>query len=51
VLDLLNRPNLKVKWQEKRRRLLAEKIDVTDWMVRFVKELVVKNGDLSKVQI
>jgi predicted glycosyltransferase len=48
--DLLSHSNLKVEWQEKRHRLLAEKIDVTDWMVRFVEELIVQDGDLNKVQ-
>jgi predicted glycosyltransferase len=36
ITELLNRPNLKKEWQEKRERMLKEKIDLTEWMVDFV---------------
>lgn len=49
--DLLSRPQLKAEWQAKRRRLLAEKVDVTGWIVRFVEELALKKGDLSQVRV
>jgi len=38
--ELLNRPNLGAEWQEKRRALLRDKIDVTAWMTRFVLDFV-----------
>ena len=48
---MLSDLSLKAKWQRKRHRMLTEKIDVTDWMVRFVEEFVVRNGDLESVQV
>ena len=44
ALAWLSDASLKAKWQKKRCRLLAEKIDVTDWMVHFVEEFVEKNS-------
>lgn len=35
-VELLNTPNLKEQWQEKRNKMLADKIDVTAFMVWFV---------------
>jgi uncharacterized protein len=32
--------NLKEKWQVKRKKLLEDKIDVTDWMVGFIESLM-----------
>ncbi len=40
AVELIKRPNLKKEWREKRKRLLAEKIDVTEWMVNFVEKFV-----------
>jgi len=34
--ELLNTPNLKEQWQKKRQRMLADKIDVTAFLVWFV---------------
>jgi predicted glycosyltransferase len=34
--ELLAIGNIREKWQQKRRRLLEDKIDVTDWLVRLV---------------
>ena len=51
ALDWLSDSSLKVKWQQKRRRLLTEKIDVTAWMVRFVEDFVAQNGDLEHVRL
>lgn len=36
--ELLGEENLKRVWQSKREKLLAEKIDVTDFIVRFVED-------------
>lgn len=36
TLALVQHPDLKREWQEKRRRLLREKIDVTTWMTDYV---------------
>ncbi|MCX7681062.1 MAG: DUF354 domain-containing protein [Anaerolineae bacterium] len=36
ISELLNKPNLREEWQQKRARMLADKIDVTAWMVEFV---------------
>jgi predicted glycosyltransferase len=44
AVNLLNRPDLKTEWQAKRHRLLADKIDVTAWLVDFVEEFVAHNG-------
>lgn len=51
ALELINRPNLKAEWKKKRHHLLTEKIDVTDWTVRFVEELVTSKGDLYRVKV
>lgn len=40
ALELVQCQNLKTEWAEKRRQLLAKKIDVTAWMVDFVEEYV-----------
>lgn len=40
AVTLLNRPDLKAEWQTKRQRLLADKMDVTAWLVGFVEEFV-----------
>jgi uncharacterized protein len=37
ILELLNNPKLKEEWQVKRKKLLADKIDVTAFMVWFIK--------------
>ena len=36
VKELLNTPNLREEWQEKRKKLLEDKIDVTAFLVWFV---------------
>lgn len=36
VLELIQQPNLKEQWAKKRERLLADKIDVTEFMVWFI---------------
>jgi len=36
AVELLNTPNLKEQWQQKRQKMLADKIDVTAFMVWFV---------------
>ncbi len=35
-VELLNTPNLKEQWQEKRQKMLADKIDVTEFLVWFI---------------
>ncbi|MGD0002767.1 MAG: DUF354 domain-containing protein [Anaerolineaceae bacterium] len=47
--ELLERPNLKSEWQEKRKKILSEKIDVTAWMVSFMQQIIEKKGDLDKI--
>lgn len=37
IIELLNKPDLKEEWQKRRNRMLMDKIDLTDWMVNFVK--------------
>ncbi|MBI2979362.1 MAG: DUF354 domain-containing protein [Chloroflexi bacterium] len=36
AVELMQKPDLKERWREKRQRLLEENIDVTDFMVSFV---------------
>ena len=36
ALELIQQPDLKEKWAKKRQRLLADKIDVTQFMVDFI---------------
>jgi predicted glycosyltransferase len=48
--ELLERPTLRGEWQAKRQRLLSEKIDVTAWMVRFVRQMVSTGGDLNRIE-
>lgn len=36
IIELLNKPNLKLEWQEKRKKMLKDKIDLTGWMVDFM---------------
>ena len=38
ILNLLSEKDLKQKWQEKRKVVLKDKIDVTDWIIRYVQE-------------
>jgi uncharacterized protein len=35
-VELLTTPGIKEEWQEKREKMLAEKIDVTAWLVWFI---------------
>ena len=35
-IELLQQPNLKKEWKDKRERMLADKIDVTAFLVWFV---------------
>jgi predicted glycosyltransferase len=42
-VELLTTPGIKEEWQEKREKMLAEKIDVTRWLVDFI-EAFHKNG-------
>ncbi len=39
AISLIQSPNLKATWQAKRDHMLAEKIDVTPWLVEFVEEV------------
>jgi len=41
-LELLTTPGIKEQWQQKRARMLEEKIDVTGWLVDFVEEFYKK---------
>lgn len=36
AMELINEPDIKAKWQEKSRRLIKEKIEVTPWLVELV---------------
>lgn len=36
IAELLNKSNLKEQWQDKRKEMLKEKIDLTKWMVDFI---------------
>jgi predicted glycosyltransferase len=36
IAELLEQPGLKEEWASRRRRMLADKIDLTTWMVNFV---------------
>jgi len=38
IKELLSTKELKEKWKEKRRKMLADKIDVTSWMVDFIEK-------------
>lgn len=54
VHELLNIPNLKEEWQLRRRRMLAEKIDVTAFMVWFMEnypqsaKIMIENPDYQQ---
>ena len=37
-IGILTTPDVKVRWQEKRAKLLKDKIDVTQWLVDFVEK-------------
>jgi uncharacterized protein len=39
-LDILTTPDIKAQWRDKSAALIKQKIDVTDWMVDFVKKAV-----------
>jgi len=36
VFELLNKSSLREEWQQKRRKLLGDKINLTEWMIKFV---------------
>jgi hypothetical protein len=36
AIEILQHPNLKQEWQQKREKLLKEKIDITTFMVWFI---------------
>ena len=36
VEEMLNDPGLKEEWKKRRKRLLEDKIDVTEWMIGFI---------------
>ena len=36
IKELLNKKNLKEIWQKKRKKMMEDKIDLTDWMLDFV---------------
>jgi len=38
AVELLSNPDSKAVWQKKRELLLKDKIDVSDWMTRFIEE-------------
>jgi len=38
AIDLLADPSTKTTWQKKREILLKDKIDVSDWMIRFIED-------------
>ena len=44
AISLLELPNLKISWQQKRERMLSEKIDLCEWMVDFVEKEVRGKG-------
>jgi predicted glycosyltransferase len=39
VVDLINTPNIKEIWQERRQKLLSERIDSTQFMINFLKDI------------
>jgi len=43
IKELLKIPELKIKWQKKRQKLLEDKIDVTAWMVDLIEDICVKS--------
>lgn len=44
IFELLQKKNLRKEWQKKREKLLSEKIDVTEWMVRLVENEITKTS-------
>jgi len=40
IEELLAMPDLKQVWQQRRKKMLEEKIDVTDFYVRFIEQAV-----------
>jgi predicted glycosyltransferase len=43
IVELLDDKNLKEKWQQKREKMLAEKIDLNEWMVDLVENYFKKS--------
>ncbi len=44
AIELLENENLKKEWQNKKERLLNEKIDVTEFMTKFIENYAIKNN-------
>ena len=47
INELFQTKDLKLQWDEKRKRLLADKIDLTDWIVEFVENYVTNGGKIN----
>ena len=45
IRELLKKSCLKKEWKKKRQRLLADKINLTDWMISFIEDT---NGMTTK---
>ena len=45
--QLMQNKMLKKQWQQKRQKMLQDKIDVTKWMVHFIEQFVVNKGTLK----
>ena len=48
VEEMLNNPNLKEEWKSKRKRLLEDKISVTEWTVNFINKIILPQEELAK---
>ncbi|MBU4274293.1 DUF354 domain-containing protein [Patescibacteria group bacterium] len=44
ITPLFRNPNLKQEWQKKRESLLQNKIDVTEWMIKFVENYKIREN-------
>lgn len=49
AIELVSRPGLKEEWMEKRRKLLAEKIDVTNFLLSFIEDSLDKNKGMVRL--
>jgi len=48
IIELLRNKNLKEEWQEKRKKLFKDKVDMTKWMVNFCDDFMKKNNGCDK---
>lgn len=51
MIEIINTPDYKTKWQEKRKQLLKDKIDVTAFMLWFIENYPKSKSELKNKQV